>query len=136
MCGQYPVITANTASREAILYKDPTIITSSTNRHVLQPTAANRQRHRKRVKKLQAEIGQKKKGSSNGEPSKSKSEQTGKSTSSTKVGGSSSASSSKSGGSQLVDLVVEDHEAEEIERVRARKEGGAEWNESEARHFV
>ena len=49
---------------------------------------------------------------------------------------SSSSKSGKSGRSQLVDLVVEDNEAEEMERVRARKEGGAAWNESEAKHFV
>lgn len=48
----------------------------------------------------------------------------------------SSASSVKSGRSQLVDLVIEDTEAEERERVRARKEGGAEWNEEEAKYFV
>ncbi|KKY23161.1 hypothetical protein UCDDS831_g03286 [Diplodia seriata] len=33
-------------------------------------------------------------------------------------------------------LVVEDHEAEEVERVRARKEGGPGWNEAEPKHFV
>jgi hypothetical protein len=49
---------------------------------------------------------------------------------------SSSASSAKSARSQLVDLVVEDHEAEDVERVRARKEGGSAWNEAEAKHFV
>lgn len=49
---------------------------------------------------------------------------------------SSSSKSVKSGRSQLVDLVVEDTEAEQIERVRARKEGGAVWNEDEAKHFV
>lgn len=49
---------------------------------------------------------------------------------------SSSSKSAKSGRSQLVDLVVEDTEAEQVERVRARKEGGAVWNEDEAKHFV
>lgn len=47
-----------------------------------------------------------------------------------------STSSGKSDRSQLVDLVVEDTEAEEAERVRARKEGDAAWNESQQRHFV
>lgn len=47
-----------------------------------------------------------------------------------------SGSSVKSGRSQLVDLVIEDTKAEEIERVRARKEGGAEWNEEETKFFV
>jgi len=49
---------------------------------------------------------------------------------------SSSSKSAKSGRSQLVDLVVEDTEAVEVERVRARKEGGAVWNENEAKHFT
>lgn len=47
-----------------------------------------------------------------------------------------SGSSVKSGRSQLVDLVIEDTEAEERERVRARKDGGAEWNDEEAKYFV
>ena len=49
---------------------------------------------------------------------------------------SSSSHSAKSGNSQLVDLMVEDTEAEETERVRARKEGGSAWNEAEPKHFV
>jgi hypothetical protein len=49
---------------------------------------------------------------------------------------SSSSDGAKSDRSQLVDLVVEDHDAEEIERVRARKEGGSAWNEEPAKHFV
>lgn len=47
-----------------------------------------------------------------------------------------SSESAKSDRSQLVDLVVEDTEAEQVERVRARKEGGAAWNRDEPRHFV
>ncbi len=35
-----------------------------------------------------------------------------------------------------MDLVTEDRAAEETERVRARKEGGARWNEDEQKHFV
>jgi len=38
--------------------------------------------------------------------------------------------------SQLVDLIVEDTQAEEIERVRARKEGSPGWNRHDPRHFV
>ena len=49
---------------------------------------------------------------------------------------SSSSESAKSRGSQLVDLMVEDTQAEKIERVRARKEGGAAWNEDEPKHFM
>lgn len=32
--------------------------------------------------------------------------------------------------------MVEDHQAEEIERVRARKEGSSAWNEEPSKHFV
>tara|TARA_R110002060_G_scaffold76799_1_gene87553 strand:- start:716 stop:919 length:204 start_codon:yes stop_codon:yes gene_type:complete len=49
---------------------------------------------------------------------------------------SSASSSAKSDRSQLVDLVVEDTTAEDIERVRARKEGGAGWNSAEPKRFV
>ena len=49
---------------------------------------------------------------------------------------STSSGSAKSGRSQLVDLITEDYAAEETERVRARKEGGARWNENEQKHFV
>lgn len=35
-----------------------------------------------------------------------------------------------------MDLVVEDHDAEQVERVRARKEGGPGWNEAEPKHYV
>lgn len=49
---------------------------------------------------------------------------------------STSSSSIKSDRSQLVDLVIEDHEAEDLERVRARKEGGPAWNEVPPKHFV
>ena len=38
--------------------------------------------------------------------------------------------------SALVDLVVEDKQAEAVERVRARKEGAPGWNRHEAKHFV
>jgi hypothetical protein len=48
----------------------------------------------------------------------------------------STSESSHSDRSQLVDLVVEDTDAEEAERVRARKEGGDFWNQDEQRHFV
>ena len=49
---------------------------------------------------------------------------------------STSSSSTKSNRSQLVDLVIEDHDAREIERVRARKEGDPAWNEVPPKHFV
>ena len=48
----------------------------------------------------------------------------------------SSSSTNFSDRSGLVDLVVEDTDAEEVERVRARKEGGPGWNETEQKRYV
>lgn len=142
---QYPVIEAHRARREDRFTTEPPIITASTNRNYLQPTAENKRRRKSQIKKIQADKGKHDKGtndkgrhrsdsSSNGESSKSKSR-------APLVGTllrqkSSSSSSAKSNKSQLVDLVVEDRDAEEIDRVRARKEGGPAWNEVENKHFV
>jgi hypothetical protein len=134
----YPVIEAHRATRESRLYSEPSIVTASTNRNLLQPTKENKQRRKSRVKEIQQEVNkgkQRSDSSSSGEPSSSKSR-------AGIVGGlirqksSSSSSSGKSDRSQLVDLVVEDHEAEEVERVRARKEGGSGWNEVPPKHFM
>lgn len=35
-----------------------------------------------------------------------------------------------------MDLVVEDTQAEEMERVRARKEGSSKWNENEPKRYM
>jgi hypothetical protein len=126
---QYPVITAHTADREAVLHSDPSIITASTNRNVLQPSRVNKQRRKSRIQSIQAKASKGKHRTNSGEASKT-SERPLLSKKS------SSSSSAKSDRSQLVDLVVEDHEAEDVERVRARKEGGSAWNEAEAKHFV
>lgn len=47
----------------------------------------------------------------------------------------SSSSSQKSQPSQRVDLVVEDHEAEEEDRVQTQRELGSAWAGGETRHF-
>lgn len=119
---QYPVIEAHRASREDRLYGDPRVMTAATNRHVLHPTKEHERRRKSEIKGIQKAHakGKQRSDSSNGESSRSRSRgavakllrQT-----------SSSASSSKSDRSQLVDLVVEDQHAEDVERVRARKEG-------------
>lgn len=135
---QYPVIEANRPSREDRLHGVPSIITGSTNRHLLQPTADNKQRRKSRIKDIQSSAGKGKHrsdSSSGGEPSSSKSDNPIISKL-TRQKSSSSSHSAKSDKSQLVDLVVEDHEAEEVERVRARKEGGPGWNEVPAKHYV
>lgn len=124
---QYPVITAHTATRESILYRNPTIITSSTNRNVLQPTKLNRKRRKHQIDKIQEDVAKGKlrseSTSSQSRPNPSKNP-------------SASSSSASDRQSQLVDLVVEDEAAEEVERARARKEGSPRWNETQPKHFV
>ncbi len=116
------------------LASDPDIVTTSTNRNLLEPTKVKKARRASSIQK----------GMTKGKHSKSNS---GAETSNTRSfrapvvnelirEESSSSKSAKSGRSQLVDLVVEDTEAEQVERVRARKEGGAAWNGDEAKHFV
>ncbi|KAF2401932.1 DUF300-domain-containing protein [Trichodelitschia bisporula] len=143
----YPVITAHTASREAVLYRDPTIVTGSSNRHVLQPTKLNKQRRKRHIQSIQesADKGKHRDSSSDASASASRSKSKSRSESQrpllSRIMSSNSSSSSKKSDpktdrSQLVDLMVEDHEAEQVERVRARKEGGPAWNEAEQKHYV
>ncbi|KAF2136311.1 uncharacterized protein K452DRAFT_259276 [Aplosporella prunicola CBS 121167] len=137
----YPVITAHHASREDRLYRNPTMITASTNRNLIQPTKDQKRRRKSRIHEIQQSADKGKhrsgSGSSSGEPSKSKSKsRTSVVKNLIRHESSSSTGSTKSHSSQLVDLVVEDHEAEDIERVRARKEGGPGWNEAEPKHYV
>jgi len=122
---------------ERWLGADPDLITTSTNRNLLQPTKANKQR---RESNLQKDLDKSKHttSSSSGEGSHVKSKGRSRAPVVTDMlrEESSSSHSAKSGRSQLVDLMVEDVRAEETERVRARKEGGSAWNEEETRHFM
>ncbi|OAG00936.1 DUF300-domain-containing protein [Paraphaeosphaeria sporulosa] len=133
----YPVIEAHRANRDSQLYGDPPILTGASNRHLLQPTAVNKKRRKSQIKDIQQAVdkGKHRSDSSSGEPSSSKSHKgvVGKLF---RQESSSSTNSGKSDKSQLVDLVVEDTDAEDVERVRARKEGGSGWNEVEQKHFV
>lgn len=131
------MIEANRASQEAVLYKDPTLITSSTNRHLLQPTKVNKKRRKDKIREIQESTDKDKhRGSSSSGGSGSKSDSKSSRPLLSKIVSGSSSSSENENRSQIVDLVVEDHEAENIERVRARKEGGAAWNEVPPKHFV
>ena len=128
---KYPVITAHVPSAERWLNSDPNLITTATNRNLLQPTKANKAR---RASSIQRGLEKGKRRESDGSSSQSR-------TQAPVVRDlireeSSSSTSAKSGRSQLVDLVVEDKEAEQTERVRARKEGGAAWNTTEAKRFM
>ena len=104
------------------LSADPGLITTSTNRNLLQPTKVNRER---RASNIQKELDRGKSARSRAPLLNEMLREE-----------SSSSHSTRSGRSQLVDLVVEDTEAEETERVRARKEGGSAWNEDETKHYV
>lgn len=134
----YPVIEAHRPSLHHRIYANPTVLTASTNRNLLQPTTVNKKRRKNQIKAVQKAT----------DKGKQRSSDRGNKDSSHANSGilsigrgirehsSSSTSSAKSDKSQLVDLIVEDHQAEEVDRVRARKEGGPGWNEVSSKHFV
>ena len=142
----YPVINTHYATRDDRLRTNPNMISATTNRAILQPTKDNKARRKSRIKAIQDDVHQQ------DSPSSSSSNHRGSSSSGSTsavskgkqrlqavtplVRNPSATSSHHSAHSQLVDLVVEDREAEEIERVRARKEGGPGWNSVEQKHFV
>ncbi|KAF2162083.1 hypothetical protein M409DRAFT_58533 [Zasmidium cellare ATCC 36951] len=147
----YPVINTHYATRRDRLRQNPNTISQSTNRAILQPTRENKERRKSKINEIRQNVHQ----HDRPETSSSKRDShgsggSGETSSKGKeklrqlpvVGklvrneSSESRSSNKSRSSQLVDLVVEDHDAEEVERVRARKEGGPGWNSVEQRHFV
>lgn len=138
---QYPVITAHHATREDRLYGAPNVLSASTNRNVLQPTAVNRRRRNERIKDLQNAPDKGK----HREPTAAEEAESGSAGHESRgllgrlrrgSSRSSSSGSAKSDKSQRVDLMVEDEEAEEVERVRARKSGNPRWNNTDVKHFV
>ena len=142
---KYPVITAHEPSRERWLNGQPDLLTTSANRNLLQPTKDNELRRASNVRETVEHVTKKKKAKSS--PSKTKQSSKGKQKEHAEEGRapalkgmlrhhSSASSSAKSDRSQLVDLVVEDTIAEDTERVRARKEGSAAWNEMEPKRYV
>lgn len=141
----YPVINTHYATREDRLYANPTTISEATNRAILQPSKEQRQRRKSRISNLKSEVHQHNRpnSSDSAEGSSSSSKGKGKVSSALanvpvvgKLARHDSSDSAASHSSQLVDLVVEDREAEAIDRVRARKEGGPGWNSVEQKHFV
>ena len=125
----YPVIEAHRPATDRWFGSDPDLITTSTNRNLLQPTRGNRAR---RESQLHKQLGKGKHRDSSPTAVSRAPVLEGL----LRENSHSSSGTSQSGRSQLVDLVVEDHKAEETERVRARKEGGSTWNEEETKHFV
>ena len=132
---QYPVITAHVPAAERWLHSDPELITTSTNRNLLQPTKANKERRASNIQK-DLDKGKHRTGSRRDGDLKSNPRSRAPILNGILREESSSSQSAKSGRSQLVDLMVEDTAGEETERVRARKEGGAAWNEDETKQFM
>lgn len=114
---QYPVITAHDPWKSHRCTYTPTMPTTATNQAFLRP---------KITKKTKSSI--KGKGKFKHREQKAAPLLHNQSSSS-----SSSALSSRSG---IVDLIVEDTEAEKIERVRARKDGGPGWKEVEVKRYI
>ncbi|KAI5781461.1 organic solute transporter Ostalpha-domain-containing protein [Geopyxis carbonaria] len=111
----YPVITANrpySNHRCGYHQPGPDLVTTSTNQALLRPALRTKGKSKSKSKPKDSDI----------EPLLHRSE--------------SSSSSEFSGRSGVVDLVVEDTVAEDTERVRARKEGGAAFNQIEPKRFV
>jgi hypothetical protein len=109
------------------------MLTTSANRNLLHPAKASRKKREGDAKKRLDKGKQRSEGGGSAQESAARAPV---------VSGllqndpSTLSKSGKSARSQLVDLVVEDKVAEETERVRARKEGGAGWNEDEPKHFL
>ena len=129
----YPVITAHEATRQDWMRSDPSIVTTSTNRNLLQPTKDNKNRRKSDIRES---INKGKARSCSSRGSSSRRAPSGiedKLANDLRPDG---ADPNNTDRSQLVDLVLEDEHAEEVERVRARKEGGEAWNRIEQKHFV
>lgn len=113
------------------MHRSPGLLTTSTNRNLFQPTKDNKARRRSEIRQS---IHKGKNRSSS--PSEGSSDRPAPGAIESKIKRDHSTASGKSQHSQLVDLVVEDTEAEEAELVRARKEGGDVWNKTQQKHFV
>ncbi|KAF3904883.1 hypothetical protein ABW20_dc0107059 [Dactylellina cionopaga] len=135
----YPVITAYepySAERFRQNYQGSShIITTATNQALLQPENRIKVQSRSRSKKSNASSSRSRKGK--GRASDEDEESQGLLAKAADVLHRSSSSSSHiSDRSGVVDIIVEDKDAEEVERVRARKEGGPAWNEEDPKVFV
>ncbi|EPS43490.1 hypothetical protein H072_2536 [Dactylellina haptotyla CBS 200.50] len=133
----YPVITAYepySAERFRQNYQSRYLVTTATNQALLQPDNHIEVQSRSRSKKSNASSSRSRKGK--GRASDEEESQGLLSKAADVLHRSSSSSSNFSNRSGVVDLVVEDRDAEEIERVRARKEGGPAWNNEDPKVFV
>ncbi|KAF3917436.1 hypothetical protein ABW21_db0207400 [Orbilia brochopaga] len=137
----YPVITAYEPYSEERFrqnYQSRYLITTATNQEVLRPKDRIKIQSRKSIRSSSS-TPQSNKGKGKASPTESGDAEESRGLLSginEALQRSSSSSSSRSHQSGIVDLVVEDTEAEEIERVRARKEGGPGWNDEDPKVFV
>ena len=107
--------------------QDPGLLTTSTNRNIIQPTEDYHQRRESHIQKdIRRGV----------RARRSSSQECDTAIASKLAVGAHDASSPTADQSQIVDLVVEDDDAEEAEKVRARKEGGAAWNREDQKRFV
>jgi hypothetical protein len=97
-------------------------VTSSTNRNLPQPTKIHKQRRKAKFRETQ-DAASKGKGKDDADSEDARPLLK-------KLTEALSGSSSRT--NERVDVVVRDEEAEQTERVRARKDGSARWNEAEA----
>jgi hypothetical protein len=126
-------------------------LTTSANRNLLQPTRDNEIRRASNIRETVEDVAKKSRRKHSASDKRKKGRASPKGKENEVPNGeegrapvmegmlrhhSSASSSVKSDRSQLVDLVVEDTNAEEAERVRARKEGGAGWNATEPKHYL
>ncbi|KAK6512793.1 hypothetical protein TWF506_011496 [Arthrobotrys conoides] len=136
----YPVITAYepySAERFRQNYQSSRyLVTTATNQALLQPENRIKIQSRSRSKRSNASSSRSRKGKAKISDGDEPESQGLLSKVADKLHRSESSSSHFSDRSGVVDLVVEDTEAEEIERVRARKEGGPGQNEEDPKIFV
>ncbi|KAK6537615.1 hypothetical protein TWF694_011928 [Orbilia ellipsospora] len=133
----YPVITAYepySAERFRQNYQSRYLVTTATNQALLQPENHIQVQSRSRSRRSNTANSHNRKGK--GRASDEEESQGLLSKAADVLHRSSSSSSHLSDRSGVVDLVVEDRDAEEIERVRARKEGGPAWNSEDPKIFV
>ena len=127
---QYPVVTAHIpyTNRRWNMPSDSGLITTATNQAVLRPqlvTKATRKKSKGKKKATENGTSEETEGLIKKVPDLLD-----------RINSSDSSSSHMSDRSGVVDLVVEDKQAEEVERVRARKEGGPAWNSVEPKRYV
>ena len=127
------MITAHIPPGERWREQSPEILTTSTNRNLLHPTKANRERRETEIRKNLTKGKQRSDSSDVRDGKIARRAPVVNEALQEESSGSETVTADRD---QLVDLMVEDTAAEETERVRARKEGGAAWNAQEPKHFV